>query len=292
MFQHNAGQLTKPKGMISGRFTLFPDIFFVDPANSVLSTDSTVVARLPNPGIGLIVLLLVAMLLFVFLTIIGVSVLGSEAQLDRSDVTVQGIVINHRRNAAGSVNQGVLHYVTYLYSVPGQGETLTKEQYVTEMTYSQLEDGDPVLVKYLQSDPSIAELSGPASTNSLALNGYFMTVFGLIGGLVALVFLVSHVWQYYRDDVLIRKGRLLMGEVLKCRADLNVTQTSLESNNYGNPLRGHHFIELTYIFNTPEGNDIEATVKARRNDLVGQLLPEFGTSVAVLYLNDRCYKIL
>jgi len=289
MFQHNATQLTKPKGIISGRFTLFPDIFFVDPANSVLSSDSTVVARLPNASIGLILLLLVAMLLFVFLTIIGASVLGSEAQLDRSDLTVQGIVISHRHSAVSSVNQGVLHYVTYLYSVSNRGETLTKEQYVTEATYNQLDDGDRVLVKYLHFDPTVAELSGPASTNSLAQNGYFMTVFGGIGMLVALIFLVSHVWQFWRDDVLIRKGHLMMGEVIKCRADLKVTQTSLDTNS---SLRGSNFIELTYLFNTPEGKEIETTVKARRNDLIGQHLPEFGTPIAVLFLSERHYKIL
>jgi len=149
-----------------------------------------------------------------------------------------------------------------------------------------------VQVKYLQSDPTVAELSGPASTNGLTQNGYFMTVFGLLGAIVAFAFLASHVWQFGRDDLLIRKGRLLMGEVIKCRADLNVTQTSLDTNNYGSPLRGSNFIELTYMFNTPEGKETEATIKARRNDLIDQHLPELGTPVAILFLSERHYKIL
>ncbi len=292
MFQHSIGQLRKSKRIVAGRTVFLPDIFFLDPSNRVLSADSTVVARIPNACSGLIALLLVALLLFVFLAILGVSVLGSEAQLDGSSTAIRGVVVSHRHASAGSMNQGVLHYVTYRYSIPGQATAFTKEQFVTQTTYDRLADGDAVTIRYLQTDPTVAELSGSDSTNSIAQNGYFMTVFGMVGALIALVFLISHVWQFCRDDVLVRKGRLLMGEVVKCRADLAVTKTSLDTNNYGSPLRGSYNIELTYRFTTPEGKEIESSAKARRNDLVDSCLPELGTPIAVLYLSERRYKIL
>jgi Protein of unknown function (DUF3592) len=292
MFQHSMGRLKQSKRTVAGRFALMPDVFFLDPGNSILSADSTVVAHVPNAGLGIIALLLVTMLLFGFLMILGVSVLGSEAQLDSSDTTVQGMVVSHRFRTVSSMNQGVLHYVTYLYSVAGQETTYTKEQYVTESTFNDLTDGDVVMVKYLQTDPTVAELSGPDSTNGLTQNGYFMTVFGALGGLAALVFLVSRVWQFWRDDTLIRKGRLLMGEVVKCQGTLNVTKTSLDGKGYGSPLRGTYLIELSYVFHTPEGKEVEATAKSRRNDLIDQRLPELGTPVAILYLNERRYKVL
>src|ERR1041384_4013828 len=105
MFQHSVGRLKKSKRNVAGRFVLLPDIFFVDPENTILGTDSTVVAHIPSPGLGAISLLLVAMFLFIFLTILGVSVLGSEAQLDRSDATVQGIVVSHRLGSVSNMNQ-------------------------------------------------------------------------------------------------------------------------------------------------------------------------------------------
>ena len=290
MFQHSVGRLKRSKRTVAGRFVLLPDIFFVDPQNNILSTDSTVVAHVPNPGLIAIALLLLAILLFLFLTILGVSVLGSEAQLDRSEATTQGVVISHRLRAISSVNQGVLPYITYRYSV--QDKALTKEQFVTKATFDKLADGDPVTIKYLQTDPTMAELSGSDSTNGLAQNGYFMTVFGILGVLIAFVYLVFHVWQFWCDDLLVRKGQLLMGEVTKCEGNLDVTKTSLDSTSYGTPLRGNYTIELGYAFRTPENKEIVDSIKAKRNDLIDHVLPELGTPIAVLYLNEHRYKVL
>jgi hypothetical protein len=176
--------------------------------------------------------------------------------------------------------------------VAGQDRALTKEQFVTKATFDKLANGDAVTVKYVQTDPTMAELSGSDSTNGLAQNGYFMTVFGILGALIALVFLVFHVWQFGRDDVLVRKGQLLMGEVTKCEGNLDVTKTSLDSTSYGSPLRGNYSITLSYVFRTPENKEIADTVKAKRNDLIDHALPELGTPIAVLYLNKHRYKVL
>lgn len=290
MFQHSVGRLKKSKRTVAGRFVLLPDIFFVDPQNNILSTDSTVIAHVPSPGLITLTLLLLAILLFLFLTILGVSVLGSEAQLDRSEATTQGVVISHRLSPISSVNQGVLPYVTYRYSV--QDRVLTKEQFVTKATFDKLANGDTVTIKYLQTDPTMAELNGSDSTNGLAQNGYFMAVFGILGVLTALVFLVFHVWQFWRDDLLVRKGQLLMGEVTKCEGNLDVTKTSLDSTSYGAALRGNYTIALSYTFRTHDNKEIADTVKAKRNDLIDHVLPEQGTPIALLYLNEHRYKVL
>jgi hypothetical protein len=49
---------------------------------------------------------------------------------------------------------------------------------------------------------------------------------------------------------------------------------------------------LTYRFTPPEGKEIEASAKARRNDLLDSCLPELGTPIAVLYLSEKHYKVL
>ena len=88
-----------------------------------------------------------------------------------------------------------------------------------------------------------------------------------------------------RDQrLLISEGRILSGEVVKCRAGWipGVHEDS-----------GHSYeVNIWYSFRTPEGLPLTSEAAADREDLQNAPLPKAGTPVQVLYLNRTNYRLL
>ena len=227
---------------------------------------------------------------FVLLLISGATELADLHRLNTSQATAQGTIIAHRRGSAGSMNQGILHYVTYQFMV--DEVQVKKEQFVPRLSYQRLKDGASVTVKYVPSNPQLATLTGQDADVSLGAMSFTQIVIGLVGGTIVLVYLLPALFRLWWAFNLRLRGTILHGEVLACHRYQNSAPTGLAFADYGSALNSTFFVELSYRFHTPPGRIIQGRCTQQREDLRGKALPKFGMPVYVLYLNDAHYQVL
>lgn len=84
--------------------------------------------------------------------------------------------------------------------------------------------------------------------------------------------------SYYRAKLLRDHGRILSGRIISCSG--------------GSDAEGTFGIEIHYAFVNPEGNIVEGKEATDREDLRGQLLPEVGTPLAILYASNKNFALL
>jgi hypothetical protein len=91
-----------------------------------------------------------------------------------------------------------------------------------------------------------------------------------------------------RAKRLYEQGQTLRGTVVRCFAfDQSIPPSSWE----GSP-ESHPMLALEYSFRTPAGREIVHKEQRFAEDVKGQPLPEPGTPVLFMYLDDAHYEIL
>lgn len=98
--------------------------------------------------------------------------------LRRPGVTVEGRITHRNTRTVGGGNRagrvGTAYYVTYSYDY--QGKTYSHEQEVDESSYSVLNEGGLVSVRYAVQHPTVALLEGPASQRAISNLKYSLIV--------------------------------------------------------------------------------------------------------------------
>jgi Protein of unknown function (DUF3592) len=222
----------------------------------------------------------------------GISEYFTYRNLAASSAITQGEVIARRRDAMTGRTLAAKYFVSYRFTVPDGNVPYTREQLVEKSTFDRLVEGSRVNIRYLPAEPTLSTLVGSEQESAFNSTAYIMSILGLLGMLIAAIFLRPQLAQLWREKQLWRKGRLLNGHVLSCRRYVTAASTSLSPNDYGSALKGNFFVELSYCFRSPGGKDIRAIARHRRNDLRQCRLPGFGTPVVVLYRNDDHYAVL
>jgi hypothetical protein len=80
------------------------------------------------------------------------------------------------------------------------------------------------------------------------------------------------------DRILVDRGKLLQGKIIRCWGQLEQP--------------GWFDFNLEYEFSTPDGRVLKRQHSDNRVDLEGQTLPQPGTTLAILYVNDWLYRVL
>ncbi len=145
-------------------------------------------------------------------------------------------------------------------------------QQVSEDTYSSLSDGEAITIRYLPNDPSTSRLMTDTQDN-----GTFLAVMGgliLAGALVGLYYFLR---QRSRNRRLQQDGQLVIGKIVEAKA------VRVKAGNQ---------LTIQYTFMSPEGGELGRKESLVRNDLRNMPLPSIGTPVAVVYVNDKLYRLL
>jgi len=167
------------------------------------------------------------------------------------------------------------HYITYVFSPPNSAKSYQREQFVSPETFAAAQVGQAIAVLYVPDKPHLSELVGDGAENhgnviqlraGLFISGLMLALILPLGARLA------------RHQMLIRRGMLLKGEVIRSRQ----TQQS-----------GRFFVHLQTRFRSPRSNQ---EIQSSWNSLYGELradeLPTTGTGVVFLYVNDQVYQLL
>jgi hypothetical protein len=205
-----------------------------------------------------------------------VGALGEYAdagRLQQSGVITQGTITGRTVSSGKSAS----YYLTYEFNVKGSDIRFTHQQTVRRTTYEAHPEGSLVTVAYLPDDPNVSRLAGKDADDSvmqasLPESGLFV--------LFTFVFMFFLLRPVVRDQWLARNGRILQGKVMKSNGRLAGSK--------------HRYYKLAvqYEFLSPSGAVLSGKQDARRDDLRHSLLPGSGTPIAVLYVDDRHYKML
>ena len=289
MVRHSSTATTKTKTWSD---VPLANVFLLNPAHQrVLNGQTHWLTTLRADSIklaGLVVILVLFVLFFVG----GLNERSQNTQLAESGVVVQGEVISRRQDAMNGRTFAAKYFVTYRFAPTDQAATYTREQLVSREMFTRLAQADHVMIRYLPINPTVSSLVGQEAGSSVGLTAYLMIVFGLIGAVIVLVFAGPELVRFLKNARLWRQGKLVVGHVLACRRYTTETSTSFRPSEYGSALKGNFYIELSYEFHSPQGKSIRATAQRNRIDLRQARLPNFGTPVAVLYLNDKDYQVL
>jgi len=216
--------------------------------------------------------------------LIGVVFLGfairdliNDMQLQQGGQTTQGTVID-RRISRGKKSSS--YYITYRYPVQSAGSAsdyYIREQEVSRDSYNRHAENTAVSVVYLKDDPTMAQLTGQdtdhSSRDGLLFFGLLWT--GITG--VVLFFMVRAVVQ---DRWLAQHGEIIEGQLVNCSGRMTGGKGS------------YYKLSVDYQFCAPDGRIMFGKQNASRNDLRRTVLPATNTPVAVLYVDDKHYKML
>lgn len=207
----------------------------------------------------------------------GASEISARSQLEQSGVEAHATVID--TDYTTSTNKGhttYTYYMTYEYFVrSANSDSPTRYTYRQEISgdnYDNLDRGSKLTIRYLPSDPSISRY-----LDDNAGDGASLAVIGglfLAGTLAALYFLLR---QRSRNQRLENEGQFITGKITK------VSSARVKAG---------YQITVTYSILSPDGVELSRKESLVRNDLNKALLPQEGTPVAVVYVNDKLYRML
>jgi hypothetical protein len=184
---------------------------------------------------------------------------------------VPGQVVSCRKD---SKTDGEPHYfVTYRFeaATPTGPVTFQRQQAVSKSTYLRLHPGQMASVCHSTQFPSISSIAD----DTYRRDGISV---GALMWLPITLFMGWQIRRCRREIRLGREGRLLEGRVTRCTG-----ATDADSD---------FVVELHYRFTAPGGRVIRDRDTACRDDLKDSPLPEPGTPVAVLHLDEKNYKVL
>ncbi|PJF36655.1 MAG: hypothetical protein CUN49_04300 [Candidatus Thermofonsia Clade 1 bacterium] len=164
-------------------------------------------------------------------------------------------------------------FITYQFSLP-DGRTFSREISVEAAEYDFYFVGSRVVVKFSPEQP---ELNTLANRRLERVESDLLMLMAIVPPLLSLPILL---WALAQNILLTqyeRRGVVVRGEVIECT---------------GEERASHYYIKLRYQFILPDMKIRRGTAHFVRDDLRGAKLPEKGTQVAVLYLNDWFYRLL
>jgi hypothetical protein len=245
--------------------------FLLDPANRAFLAGPPSRRRLVlQTWLGLLFRL---SLLGVCLVLVGWAVVewSRWLLLQRDYTIVSAEVVQCRKDDRTDGSPSYLITYRFEAATPTGPRTCTREQAVSWKTYARLHPGQRVSVRYSNALPSISSITADTSfRDGISL--------GALLWLPVALFLGSRAWGCYREIRLGQAGQVLEGRLLDC-----TSQVDPEDN-----LR----LELQYRFTAPTGRVIRDRETSYRRDQKSALLPDPDTPVAVLYLDERTYKVL
>jgi hypothetical protein len=164
------------------------------------------------------------------------------------------------------------YYVSYELELDGKPVPRShRKAEVARAYYERLKVGSEVPVRFLPESPEVSRLVEDRHWLSMA------TGVAAVCLLAALVFLVLAL-VIRRRLRLLRRGQVLSGKLLSCRG-------ATDSEN-------DFCLHATFNFVTPADRIIQGKQTVCRNDMKDQALPQPGTPIAVLYLNDGNFEAL
>ncbi len=265
------------------------NLFLVDPANKDFIAHPAQRFHLWSRTGAVLLGILLIVLIPVLILAEGFTGLSHDIRLAQSGATAYAEITNHRSAVSGGAGQARTYYLSYRFYPLNQDRAFTGEQPVSQATYEGLGEGAQVDVRYDPADPGISRL---ANDSTLQQSSKLLIWIGLVGLLAVGGFAVFQILRLRNDYRLMHSGQLLLGHVNRCTGNLKATSRLLDSNEYGCPLRGNYRIDLTYRFRTPDDREIRRRVIRRRNDLYNAELPVHDAPLAIIYLDDRHYKVL
>lgn len=167
------------------------------------------------------------------------------------------------------------HYAaTYLFSL--SDEAPTSPPYpgsapITEDAYNRLREGDVITIRYLPDNPDTSSPISDTAHDYAADMGVSLIFVG-----IALAGLYAVVAMWRQDRRLNTQGRVIIGTIRSAR---------------GNQTNGKYQVTINYTFR-PDEQEIEAYETKTRNDLKDATLPSKDAPIAVLYVDDKLYRLL
>jgi hypothetical protein len=222
-----------------------------------------------------------AFLIFILMLLIlgGVGVFSAPKmiaglKLNSSGVASSAIVSDlYTRVSRGKSGTTTNYYVNFRFR-DSSARTHTIVQKISSTTYRKLARDMEVPIRYVPDDPKTAELSGPYTDRSDVDSS--VTIWLAVVAFSAPVMFFS-LWNYFRTLRLQRRGEVLQGRL-----------TNIQSKRY----KGNLNVSVTASFTSPSGRTFTVKDTATRNDLKPAANVPNGTPVAVVYVNDRCYRLL
>jgi hypothetical protein len=274
------------------RYDLPANLFLLDPDNSDFVRGSRNPFRLFTRTRVIVLCILFSVLIPLLILAQAVGQLATDFQLNGSSATAQGQVTDVRSAAVAVGRTQLNYYVTYQFQALDSAIVYTNEQLVGKDLFARLNEGSPVQVSYVPGNPALSRLAGTSADDTARRSNMMLLWIGLIGTLCALGFAIFQIAILRSDLHLKRAGRLLLGHVNHATGKLRATTRAYDSNNFGAPLRGNYLVEVYYRFRTPTNHEIRQRESRKRNDLIKVGLPGPDTPLAILYVDDKHYKLL
>jgi hypothetical protein len=167
---------------------------------------------------------------------------------------------------------GTSYYIDYEFKAGGQ--TYKKHVQIGSGLYNNTYIGDSVSIKYLPTDPNVSVLTGDYKddterNNGIILMAIFLPTCLIIGALILWV---------DGSNRRISGGQLLAGQIISSQGRAGS--------------KGTYNVTIEYGFTNPYGQQLTKKQTSNRPDLRKSPLPAAGTPVAVLYVDDKFYRLM
>jgi hypothetical protein len=182
--------------------------------------------------------------------------------------------VTERGQSTSSDSHGVSHTtysVTYTFKDARTDQSYTRDQFVSSDFYYTVYKGDTILIRYLPDDPTVSRIMSESDLQD------FLLIPGATSLALDLAMLYVLIRQQRRNRRLIEEGQIVTGKI---------------SEITGQSVKGGYQVTVRYDFLSPYGNELSRKESLVRNDLRKVPLPAVGTPIAVVYVDDKLFRIL
>ena len=227
---------------------------------------------------GYYFLLVCALLIGLSILILHVQLFIRDRKLDAQGQFVQGAVTSRTTHSS---KNSVEYIIGYTFSV---NNYLYSGYFDADLnTYSKQSIGESITVQYLPDNPTIArvnDLIDPGSSDSIDLRNLILSTLFFVGLASLLATLILGRRR------LVKRGHIIAGSVIKAKHNKSKNGYTLSVHyNFASPKTGQLISSHESSVNHQLILD-EIQLRAKES------LCKPGTSVKILYLNDRMYRAL
>lgn len=210
--------------------------------------------------------------------LIGVFGQQTQSLLDASGATSEAIVVDRETMSFATSRSGeqtTEFQVIYQFSAGGAdggtAQVYLNTSAVSEETYHRTQVGDTIAIRYLPENPSISAIVGDTDTHAQGL----MAV-GVVLLVASPLLWCWMIWLRMRNRRLTRDGQVIEGRILGAKMK--------------RAYRAGYYMDISYQFFSPQGKELKGTATSMRPEHYDSLSE--GTPVAVLWVNDKLYRLL
>ena len=189
----------------------------------------------------------------------------------------QGTITGHHTYTTSNKNGTTTHYVLTIVFMatagPHEGQEFAVNESIGGFAYGELAIGASMPISFLPDDPNTARLAGQYTEH---IENTMIPV-AIILFVLLLVCVVMARRSQQRTRRLTQTGQFIVGEVVQCT---------------GSKVKSSYSINLKYAFRSPTGQILIRKESTYRNDLDSATLPQEGTPVAVLYADDKTFRVM